>query len=221
METSQMNVYVKLGRGMCLTVAIAFGLWVSINGAALQKTHTYKIIAAESNLWVYVAKGGLLSALAHNHNIGVRSFSGTVTVPEGGASGAALTLEIDAASLNVADKDVSDKDRTEISNSMHNEVLQSVKYAKITFKSAGVSEVKANGGDSYSFTVSGDLTLHGVTKRVAIPVTATITARELKASGKYTLKQSLFGIAPYSKAGGAVKVKDDVIVNFNIVAQAS
>lgn len=185
-----------------------------------QKVRTYKIIAAESNLWVYVAKAGLLSALAHNHNIGVASFNGTVSVPESGASGGALQLEIDAKSLNVADKGISEKDRGEITKSMHGEVLHSDKFAKITFKSVSVSEVKALGSDNYSFTVQGDLTLHGVTKRIGVPVTATINAQQLKASGKYTLKQSLFGITPYSKAGGAVKVKDDVIVNFNITAKA-
>ena len=185
-----------------------------------QKVRTYKIIPAESNLWVYVVKGGLLSALAHNHNIGVRSFGGVVTVPESGASGGALTLDIDARSLNVADQGISDKDRTEITNSMHNEVLHSDKYSRITFKSTDVSEVKAGSGDRYNFTVNGDLTLHGVTKRIAVLAMATITAQEIKASGKYVLKQSLFGITPYSKAGGVVKVKDDVIVNFSMVARA-
>ena len=193
-------------------------LLLPVNGGA-QRTHTYKIVAAESSLWVYVAKGGLFSALAHNHNIGVKAFSGTVTVPESGAAGGALTLDIDAKSLNVADKEVNDKDRAEITNSMHNEVLESAKYPKITFKSTTVSEVKANGNDSYSFTLQGDLTLHGVTKRIAVPVTATITPQLLKASGKYTLRQSDFGIKPISKAGGAVKVKDEVVVNFAIVAK--
>ena len=187
---------------------------------AVQKSRTYKIIAAESNLWVYVAKAGLLSALAHNHNIGVASFNGTVTVPESGAAGGALQLELDAKSLNVADKDISEKDRSEITKSMHDEVLHSDKHTKIIFKSVSVADVKPLGGDNYSFTVQGDLTLHGVTKRIGVPVAATITAQQVKATGKYTLKQSLFGITPYSKAGGAVKVKDDVVVNFSIVAKA-
>jgi polyisoprenoid-binding protein YceI len=201
----------------------AICLWLNNNraNALAQKTRTYKIIAAESILWVYVAKGGLLSALAHNHNIGVRSFSGTVNVPESGASGGALVLDIDAKSLNVADQGISDKDRAEITNAMHSAVLHSDKHPQISFKSASVSELKANGSDSYSFTVNGDLTLHGVTKRIAVPVTATITTQQIKATGKYTLRQSLYGITPYSKAGGAVKVKDDVVVNFKIVAKAN
>jgi len=184
-----------------------------------QAAHTYKIIPAESSLWVYVAKAGLLSALAHNHNIGVKSFQGSVIVPENGAGNGSVQLEIDAQSLNVADKEVSEKDRAEITSSMHNEVLASGQYPKILFKSVSVSEVKAAGANNYTFTVNGDLTLHGVTKRIAVPVTATITPQQLKATGKYTLAQTAFGIKPISKAGGAVKVKDAVVVNFSIVAK--
>ncbi len=185
-----------------------------------QRGRTYKIIAAESSLWVYVAKAGLFSALAHNHEIGVRSFSGNVTVPDAGASGGALTLDIEAKSLVVLDKKVSEDDRAKIFNSMHNEVLESAKHPQIAFKSISVRDVKPAGEHAYSFTVSGDLSLHGVTKRIAVPVSATITPQLLKAVGKYTLKQTLFGIKPYSTAGGAVKVKDDVVINFNIVAKA-
>ena len=186
---------------------------------AAQAVQTYKIVAAESSLWVYVAKAGLLSALAHNHNIGVKVFSGSVTVPESGAGSGALQLELDAQSLYVADKEVNDKDRAEITGSMHNDVLASAKFPKITFKSVAVSDVKSAGANSYAFTINGDLTLHGVTKRIAVPVTATITPQLLKATGKYTLKQTDFGITPISKAGGAVKVKDEVVVNFSIVAK--
>jgi polyisoprenoid-binding protein YceI len=103
---------------------------------------------------------------------------------------------------------------------MHNEVLESAKYQRISFKSASVSDVKPAGGDSYSFTLNGDLTLHGVTKRIAVPVTATITPQQLRATGKYTLRQTDFGIKPYSAAGGTVKVKNEVVIHFDIVAKA-
>ncbi len=187
-----------------------------------QRGHTYKIVTAESSLSVFVAKAGLFSAFAHDHNIGVKSFSGSVTVPESGPAtlvGGALALDIEAKSLTVLDQKVSDKDRAEITSSMHNAVLESEKYPKITFKSASVSGLKQMGENSYSFTVNGDLTLHGTTKRIAVPVSATITPQQLRATGKYTLRQTDFGIKPYSAAGGAVKVKDEVVINFSIIAR--
>lgn len=186
---------------------------------AQSKPHTYTIVTSESSFWVYVEKAGLLSGLAHNHEIGVKSFSGRVTVPEAGASGGSLELDVNAQSLTVLDKKPSEEDKKKIYNSMHSEVLESAKYQKINFKSVSVSDLKKT-GDGYSFTLNGDLTLHGVTKRIAVPVSATITPQQLRAIGKYTLRQSDFGIKPYSAAGGTVKVKNEVVVNFNIVAKA-
>jgi polyisoprenoid-binding protein YceI len=186
-----------------------------------QKARTYSIVPAESSFWVFVGKTGLFSGLAHNHEIGVKSFSGRVTLPEAGASASTLELDVDARSLVVLDKNVSDKDRNEIYNSMHTTVLESAKHQKITFRSVSVTDVKEAGNNSYSLILNGDLTLHGVTKRVAVPLTAVITPQQIKASGKYTLKQTDYGIKPYSAAGGTIKVKNEVVVNFAIVAKAS
>jgi polyisoprenoid-binding protein YceI len=184
------------------------------------RTRTYTIVPSESSFWVFAGKTGIFSAFAHNHEIGVKSFSGRVVVPAAGAGGGSLEMEVDAPSLVVLDKEPSEEDKKKIFNSMHNEVLESAKYQKITFKSVSVSDVKQTGSDAYSFVVNGDLSLHGVTKRIAVPVAATVTPQQLRATGKYTLKQTDYGIKPYSAAGGSIKVKDEVVVNFNIVAKA-
>jgi polyisoprenoid-binding protein YceI len=184
------------------------------------RTRTYTLVPSESSFWVSVGKAGLFSALAHDHEIGVKRFSGRVVVPEAGASGGSLEMEVDATSLEVLDKNPSEEDKKKIFNSMHNEVLESAKHPKIAFKSVSVNDVKQTGDGAYSFVVNGDLTLRGVTKRIAVPVAATITPQQLRATGKYTLKQSDYGIKPYSAAGGAVKVKDEIVVNFNIVAKS-
>jgi polyisoprenoid-binding protein YceI len=201
-------------------IAAAVALAIPLSGAmTVQESRTYTIVPSESSFWVFAGKAGLFSALAHDHEIGVKSFSGKVTIPQAGASGGSLEMDIDAKSLAVLDKKVSEEDRKKIFDSMHNEVIESAKHPKITFRSVSVSDVKQTGADSYSFTLNGDLTLHGVTKRVAIPVNATITPQQLRATGRYPLKQTDYGIKPYSAAGGTIKVKNEVVVNFNIVAK--
>jgi polyisoprenoid-binding protein YceI len=200
--------------------AMLAGLLVCCSLAASAQTRTYAIVASESSFWVFVAKTGLLSGLAHDHEIGVKSFSGKATIPQAGAGGGALTLEIDAKSLTVLDKKPSEEDKKKIAASMHDEVLESRKHPGIAFKSAGVSDLKPAGENAYSLTLEGDLTLHGVTRRIAVPVTLTVTPQQLRAVGKYTLKQSDYGIKPYSAAGGTIKVKNEVVIHFNIVAKA-
>lgn len=183
------------------------------------QSRTYRIVASESSLWVFVEKAGLLSAFAHNHEIGVRSWSGTVTLPDSGVAGASAQLDIDAKSLVVLDKKVSDKDRSEIFDSMHREVLESEKYPRIAFRSVSITGVAKSGENRYGFTLNGDLSLHGTTKRIAVPLTATVTPAEIRVSGKYRLKQTDYGIKPYSAAGGTIKVRDTVTINFSIVAR--
>ena len=195
-------------------------LLLTVFAIGQSRSRTYTIVPSESSFWVFVGKSGFFSALAHNHEIGVKSFSGRVVVPAAGAGAGSLEMEVDAPSLEVLDKEPSEEDKKKIFNSMHNEVLESAKYQKITFKSVSVGDVKQTGSDAYSFVVNGDLSLHGVTKRIAVPVAATVTPQLLRATGKYTLKQTDYGIRPYSAAGGTIKVKDEVVVNFNIVAKA-
>jgi polyisoprenoid-binding protein YceI len=195
-------------------------LLLTVFAIGQSRTRTYTIVPSESSFWVLAGKTGLFSALAHDHEIGVKSFSGRVVVPAAGAGAGSLEMEVDAPSLEVLDKKPSEEDKKKIFNSMHTEVLESAKFQKITFKSVSVSDVKQTGNDAYSFVVNGDLSLHGVTKRIAVPAAATVTPQQLRATGKYTLKQTDYGIRPYSAAGGTIKVKDEVVVNFDIVAKA-
>ncbi|MBS1791635.1 MAG: YceI family protein [Acidobacteria bacterium] len=203
------------------TIVLIACLTVLVSVARPQtKSHTYTIVAGESSFWVFVPKTGLLSGLAHDHQIGIKSFTGKVVVPESGASGGSLELNVDTTSLVVLDTKPSEDDKKKIQSNMHNEVLESAKYPKASFKSVAVSDLKQTGGETYNFTLNGDLTLHGMTKRIAIPVSLTINAEQLRATGKYTLTQTDFGIKPYSAAGGTIKVKNEITVNFNIVAKA-
>jgi len=174
---------------------------------------TYTIVPAESSLTVFVGKAGALSFLAHDHNIAVRSYSGRVVIPAAGAAAGSLELDIDAKSLAVLDK-ISEKDRQAITNSMNNIVLESGKFPKIPFRSVSITNF--NGPN---LTINGDLTLHGVTRRIAIPASISATPQSLRARGRYVLKQTDFGITPYSAAAGSIKVKNEVIINFNIVAK--
>ncbi|MBS1807212.1 MAG: YceI family protein [Acidobacteria bacterium] len=179
--------------------------------------HTYALIPSESSFTLFVAKTGLLSSIAHDHNIGVKSFSGRVVVPAAGPSAGSLELDVDAKSLVILDK-ISERDKAEITKNMNKSVLETEKFPRITFRSASLANFNQNGNNA-SFTLNGDLTLHGVTKRIAIPVNITMEGQNLRATGQYTLRQTDFGITPYSAALGTIKVKNEVVIKFNIVAR--
>ena len=68
--------------------------------------------------------------------------------------------------------------------------------------------------------MTGDLDLHGVTRSVTLPLRVELAADALTATGKTTLRHSDFGMKPVSAGGGTVKVKNEIGVDFRIVARA-
>ena len=152
---------------------------------------------------VRVYKAGLLSALGHDHEIAAPIASGTVDT---GAQTA--ELHVDASTLRVRDPNGPEKDRAEIQQTMLGpEVLDSEHHREIVFRSTA-----AGSAGSGAWKVRGNLTLHGQTR----PVMLNVTEKAGHYVGFAVLKQSDFGITPIKKAGGAVRVKDQVRIEFDI-----
>ncbi len=209
-----------------LTVLLLLILWQALPVRPVRSVEargaapvTYRLVPQESRFQVRVAKAGALRFLAHDHTMGVKSFRGQVTLADGRYDEARLELEVDAPSIVVLDEKVKESDRAKITRSMHDEVLQSARYPLIRFRSREVSLRPARRDNQVEVEVAGALTLRGVTREVRLPVTVTRTAGELRAVGSYPLTQTEFGIAPYSTAGGTIRVKDVVVLEYQLVAR--
>jgi polyisoprenoid-binding protein YceI len=157
-----------------------------------------------SVMTVHVYKAGLLSAFGHDHEIAAPIASGSVD------TGTHQTeLRLDAGALRVRDLNVSEKDRSEIQKTMLGpEVLDVVHHREIVFRSTAVEPA----GGSGSWKVHGTLTLHGQTR----PVTVEVTEKAGRYAGHAAVKQTDFGIQPIRIAGGTVRVKDEVRIEFDI-----
>ena len=68
-------------------------------------------------------------------------------------------------------------------------------------------------------TLSGELTLHGVTRQQPVAVRLFVTGDIVRAQGEATVRQSDYGIRPITVAGGMLKVKDELKLTFDIVAR--
>jgi len=90
------------------------------------------------------------------------------------------------------------------------EVLDVARFPEIAFASTSIA---ATAPDRWS--VAGRLTIHGQTNIVSFPVRRIGDTY----SGEVTIKQRDFGIEPIRIAGGAVKVKDEVKIAFEIVGR--
>lgn len=178
---------------------------------------TYRIDAGQSRFMVKAFAGGFLSALAHDHNIAIREFSGDVQFTFGTVEPASLQLKIRSGSLAVTDK-VSASDRQKIETTMRDEVLEVSKHPEIVFRSTSVSAARTGEG-KYQARIAGELTLHGVTQPLTITAQLEFGDSVLRARGGFSLKQSGYGIKQVSVAGGTIKVKDELKFTFDIVAR--
>jgi polyisoprenoid-binding protein YceI len=186
-------------RSGCGAIAILSLALAGRNAAAQQRS----IDVTKSTLTVRVYKAGLLSAFAHDHEI-------VAPIAGGWADTTAhrVELQADPAKLRVNDPKASEGDRAQIQKTMLGpEVLDAERYPKIEFRSTAA---EPNGADSW--TVRGTLTLHGQTA----PVTVQVTERAGHFTGSSSFRLTAFGIKPVRIAGGAVKVKDEVRIEFDI-----
>jgi len=70
-----------------------------------------------------------------------------------------------------------------------------------------------------SATLNGTLTLRGVARMQPIVARVALQGSMLRASGDFLLSQSNYGIKPVSVAGGALKLKDELKLQFEMVAR--
>jgi polyisoprenoid-binding protein YceI len=121
-----------------------------------------------------------------------------------------VRIAIDVRDMRVLDPRLSPKDRQEARTRMLGpEVLEAERFPDIRFRSVAIQT-----GDADRWSVRGELEVHGQTR----PVTVTVVRAQNHYKGSTSLKQSDFGITPISIVGGTVKVKDEMTIDFDIVA---
>jgi polyisoprenoid-binding protein YceI len=187
-------------------------LWITATlllagGASAQQ---YKIDTGKSVMTVRVYRTGVFSALGHDHEIAAPIAGGTVDT-----AARRVELHVNAAALRVRDADASEKDRSEIQKTMLGpEVLDTERHPEIVFRSTAAEPAGSGSrpAGSGSWKLRGTLTLRGSERPVAVEVS--------EMAGHYVghalLKQTDFGIKPVRVAGGTVRVKDEVRIEFDI-----
>ena len=175
------------------------------------------IVAQESLLTITVRGGGALARLGHDHVIASRTLQGVVT-PAPGRAQFQFRLDqmsVDEEGLRQAAGLTTTPSADAIAGTRHNmlvRVLDAERYPWVSIEARRT-------GDKEVF--EADITLHGVTRTVQLPVRVEQAAdgRGLQASGSLLLKQSDFGIVPFAILGGAMAVQDQMELAFRITAR--
>ena len=170
----------------------------------------------ESLLTITVRRGGALARLGHDHVVASRSLQGVVA-PALGRAQFRFRLDemsVDEAGLRQAAGLTTTPSADAIAGTRHNmlvRVLEAERYPWVSI------EARRTGNKQ---VFDADITLHGVTRTVQLPVRVEQAADgRLQASGSLLLKQSDFGIVPFAVLGGAMAVQDQMELAFRITAR--
>ena len=181
----------------------------------LPKAGRYRIVPEESKLEIHAGTAGVFGFMGHGHTMVPKVFNGEMDFNPQNPVPATVTLRIDARSLQETAEFKPDEKAT-IEKQLHQEVLETTKYPEITFQSTGVRYTRSP-GHVFDAQIDGDLTLHGVTKRITVPARILDTGPNLRVSGKVKVDRKEYNIEPKSAAGGTVKVDKTLEVSFDLV----
>src|SRR5215211_8950425 len=139
-----------------------------ISLSAPPATVTYNLDASQSKFMAHAKRSGLLWFKGHSHHLAASDFTGQVEITPDTITPASLRLVVKAASLHETGADFTEPQKQIINKELHDIVLHPDQYPEIIFQSTSVT-VKNSTADRYEVKIDGDLTLHGVTRRITIP----------------------------------------------------
>lgn len=155
-------------------------------------------------LQVKTYREGMASKAGHDLVIEVTSWQAKVTSGED-STPVSVEFSADPRSLRVKDgqggaKPISDKDRDDIAKNIDKKVLGG---EAIDFRSTGVERPAADG----RLAVSGELRIVGTARPLSFDLSM---GADGHVEGTIPLKQSDWGIKPFTALMGALKVRDDI-----------
>lgn len=184
------------------------------------------IDANASSLAIEVYRAGPLAKLGHNHVITAPRLYGRVWLhPQFERS--AFEVHVPVTELIVDDEQArasagadfppgvpEDAKQGTRSNLLGPDVLDAAHHPEVVIRSVAIR------GTPPRFEVVAAFTLRSQTREFPIPVTAAIESGRTRVQGEFTLRQTDFGLTPFSVALGALTVEDDLQIRFDLVAIA-
>jgi polyisoprenoid-binding protein YceI len=177
----------------------------------------YAVDTRTSQFMVQAFASGMIAAVAHSPRMLIRDWKGTAQMNAGTLTDASLEVRVNPGSLEVMDE-LRDDDRRMLHRVMNDEVLETVRYPEVVYKSSGIRADKVR-DNVYRFSISGKLSLHGVTNEQDVSCQVSFGSDSAHLNGTFNLLQSDYDIRIASIAGGTLKLRDELKFSFYVVAR--
>lgn len=190
--------------------------------SAARGESVYRVAGGDSVVHILVYRDGPLARLGHDHAVTARRIHGYAWWPDGGDGRSDLYLAI--AELDVDDPDAreaagftSEPTAADIDGTRRNMLasLEADTYPHAWLK----ADLPPNGPfiGGAEFIASVELTLHGASRPLSVPVVLKATDDGFRVTGSFTVRQTEYGITPFSVFGGALSVRDELDLSFDLV----
>lgn len=200
-------------------------LWLPV--AAAQEAQRYFVVAPESELRILVYRDGPLGRFGHNHVVAAGKLRGEVDYVTDMPAKSTFELHIPVREMVVDDPrqrriagPAFEKNpdpeavRDTRANMLGPKVLDASSYPEVEVRSLAVR------GQLPALTVRVLVRLRGAEREMEIPVHVRHDDHRLSVRGSLQFAQTTFGIEPFSILLGAVAVRDQVDVEFDLTARA-
>ena len=170
----------------------------------------WSIDGSHGELMICTGVAGRAAQLGHRLTIAMRSWQATTQWDSGEPVSAELTVDVDSLEVVRGEGGLTPLSGPEKilvrTNALRS--LDARRFPRITFVAKTIEKT----GDGYRLT--GALTIQGKTRAQTVDVRTDDLDGSWWLSSETTVRQSAFGIKPYSQLLGSLKVADDVIVSF-------
>jgi YceI-like domain len=183
----------------------------------------FALVPGDSTVRIYAFRAGRAARLGHNHVLSAPEFAGFFYLPPGGAADGRFDLafrldqlEIDnpayRSQLGAAFSSVIDADAIA---STREHLLGPDNFEADRFPFVRIHSVQIS-GEAPKFAVKAQIQMHGQEQELWIPLDVQGLPDRVSVSGSFVLRQSDFGVQPYSLLGGLLSVRDEVVVDFKL-----
>ncbi|HEY9305751.1 MAG TPA: YceI family protein [Mycobacterium sp.] len=173
-------------------------------------TDTWTIDASDGELLVHTDVAGRASKMGHRLTIAMRRWQARVSWSDGVPASAQLRVDVDSLDVLGGDGGLTPLSGPEKilvrSNALRQ--LGAGRYPEIRFDADSID----HSNDVYR--LSGTLRIHGKTRPHVIDLRTEDLGDVWRLSTEAVVRQSGFGVKPYSLLMGSLKVADDVTVSF-------
>ena len=229
-----MRCFTVLGLGLLLSACAGPGptaeLLLPVAGITADLPGArFAVDGARSAVRIHAFRAGRAANLGHNHVLSVPRLSGVLLLPAADSLAGArfeLSFRLDELVLDLtelraalgpgwASLMTAEAIAATRANMLGEGNLQADRFPVVTLRARQI------GGELPKLVAELEIELHGQRRTQWIALDATRTDASVTARGSLVVRQSDFGIAPFSVLGGLLAVRDELLIEFEIQTSPS